>query len=43
MTAENWLFAFIACVVGLTIWMFVTSKTTPEERDAMLCDEEMWP
>ena len=43
MTADNWLFAFIVCVVGLAIWMVVTSKTTQEERDEMLRDEEMWP
>ena len=35
MTADNWLFAFIVCVVGLAIWMVVTSDG---DRD-----EEMWP
>ena len=43
MTADNWLFAFIICVVALAIWLLVASKVTPEERDAMLRDEEMWP
>lgn len=43
MTADNWLFAFIVCVMGLAIWLLVTSKVTPEERDTMLRDEEMWP
>lgn len=35
MTADNWLFAFIVCVIGLAIWMVVTSDV---DRD-----EEMWP
>lgn len=30
-------------LVGLITWLLVTNRTTPEERDAMLRDEEMWP
>lgn len=43
MTTENWLLAFVACVFGLALWLLLTNKATPEERDAMLRDEEMWP
>ena len=33
----------ILLVVAATVWLLATNKTTPEERDAMLRDEEMWP
>lgn len=33
----------VLLVVGVTVWLLATNKTTPEERDAMLRDEEMWP
>lgn len=29
--------------IGLLIWFATTSKVTPEERDEMLQDEEMFP
>ena len=38
MTPENWLFAFISCVLGLAIWLFLTSDGARDQRD-----EEMWP
>lgn len=34
---------FVLLVVGVTVWLLATNQTTPEERDAMLRDEEMWP
>jgi hypothetical protein len=33
----------VLVVVGAAVWLLVTNKTTSEERDAMLRDEEMWP
>ena len=33
----------VLVVVGAAVWLLVTNKTTPEERDEMLRDEEMWP
>lgn len=33
----------VLVVVGAAVWLLATNKTTPEERDAMLRDEEMWP
>ena len=38
MTADNWLFAFIICVVALAIWLFATNDGARDQRD-----EEMWP
>ncbi len=34
---------FVLLVVGVTVCLLSTNQTTPEERDAMLRDEEMWP
>ena len=34
---------FVLLVVGVTVWLLATNQVTPEERDAMLRDEEMWP
>ena len=33
----------VLVIVGTTVWLLITNQTTPEERDAMLRDEEMWP
>ena len=33
----------VLAIVGVTVWLLVANQTTPEERDAMLRDEEMWP
>ena len=30
-------------LVGLVVWLAATNTITPEDRDAMLRDEEMWP
>ena len=38
MTTENWLFAFMACVFGLALWLYLTNDFPPDQRD-----EEMWP
>lgn len=43
MTMEGALALAIICTVGMFIFFVLTDKTTPEERDAMLKDEEMWP
>lgn len=37
------LMAFVVLIALLTIFAIVTSEVTPEERDEMLSDEEMWP
>lgn len=33
----------VVAILGLTFYLIATSKVTPEERDEMLRDEEMWP
>lgn len=33
----------VMAVLGATVWLLATNQVTPEERDAMLRDEEMWP
>lgn len=33
----------VLVTVGATFWLLATNQTTPEERDEMLRDEEMWP
>ena len=33
----------VLVIVGTTVWLLATNQVTPEERDAMLRDEEMWP
>ena len=43
MNLDNYLFFFILGVLVLTAYSLFTNKTTPEERDAMLKDEDMWP
>jgi hypothetical protein len=37
------LFAFIVSIIGFAVYGILTNKTTPEERDEMLNDKEMWP
>lgn len=43
MTMEAALFLAIVATLGMFILFVLTDKTTDEERDAMLNDEEMWP
>lgn len=33
----------VLVITGLTIYGTITNRTTPEERDEMLRDEEMFP
>lgn len=33
----------VLAFVANTVWLLATNQVTPEERDAMLRDEEMWP
>jgi hypothetical protein len=33
----------VLLIIGLTIYGIKTNRTTPEERDEMLRDEEMFP
>jgi hypothetical protein len=33
----------IMVMVGLATWATLTNTQTPEERDEMLRDEDMWP
>jgi len=37
------LFVITVLIFALTAHLIITSKVTPEERDEMLKDEEMWP
>ena len=41
--SDIFLFMFMIGLYGLTIWAIATCTITPEERDEMLQDEEMWP
>lgn len=34
---------FVLLVVGVTVWLLATNQVTPEKRDEMLRDKEMWP
>ena len=43
MTLDNLLFVFVAVLLAVTTWLILTNTQTPEGRDAMLRDEEMWP
>jgi hypothetical protein len=43
MTINTYLFLFIIGLIVCTVWGITTNKTTPEERDEMLNDKEMWP
>jgi len=43
MTINTYLFLFIIGLIICTVWVITTNKTTPEERDEMLNDKEMWP
>ena len=43
MTPDNFLFLFILGVLTLTAIIIYKNDITPEERDEMLNDEEMWP
>jgi hypothetical protein len=37
------LLIIVLLLIGLTIYGIKTNRTTPEERDEMLRDEEMFP
>jgi len=37
------LFAFIVFIIVVTVYGILTNRNTPEERDEMLNDKEMWP
>jgi hypothetical protein len=37
------LLIIVLMIIGLTIYGIKTNRTTPEERDEMLRDEEMFP
>lgn len=37
------LLVIMVLIFALTTYLIITDKTTPEERDEMLKDEEMWP
>jgi hypothetical protein len=37
------LLILVLLLIGLTIYGIKTNRTTPEERDEMLRDEEMFP
>ena len=41
--ADNLLALAVLAVLGTTVWLLATNQVTPEDRDAMLRDEEMWP
>lgn len=37
------LLIIVLLLIGITIYGIASNKTTPEERDEMLRDEEMFP
>lgn len=37
------LFILIVSLLAMTLFLIAVSTLTPEERDEMLNDEEMWP
>jgi hypothetical protein len=37
------LLIIVLLIIGLTIYGIKTNRTTPEERDEMLRDEDMFP
>jgi uncharacterized membrane protein len=37
------LLIIVLMLMGITIYGIMTNRTTPEERDEMLRDEEMFP
>lgn len=37
------LLIIVSLLIGLTIYSIMTNRTTPEERDEMLRDEDMFP
>lgn len=37
------LFVTITVILVATFYLIATNKITPEERDEMLQDKEMWP
>ena len=41
--ADQLLALAVLVIVGATVWLLATNQVTPEERNAMLRDEEMWP
>ena len=43
MTSDNFLFLFILGVLLVAAIIIYKNDTTPEERDEMLNDEDMWP
>ena len=43
MNAEVYLFAFILGIIIIASYLMFTNDNTPEETQAMLDDEEMWP
>lgn len=43
MTADTYLFIFIMSILLLLAYSLITNKTTEEERDEMLKDDEMFP
>jgi hypothetical protein len=40
---EQLLALFVLLVVGVIVWLLATNQVTPEEREEMMRDEEMWP
>lgn len=42
MTCDNWLAIAIAVILGATLGLALTNKTTEAERDEMLDEEEWW-
>lgn len=34
---------FVLSAIVYSIWLFVTTNISEQERDEMLNDEEMWP
>lgn len=41
--SEQILAVVVLFVVGVATWATLTNTQTPEERDEMLRDEDMWP
>lgn len=40
---DQLLAVLVLVTVAITVWLLGTNTITPEDREAMLRDEEMWP
>jgi hypothetical protein len=43
MTSNTVLFIIVLALISYTAYSIIVSRVSPEERDEMLNDKEMWP